>query len=111
VDKKIITHVATLSKLNRVFWVQDSADGPVSLAIRSSSLNETKSMATIQSGFSDHIGGISIDWLSENIYWSQQKLQRIEVSRLDGSHKKVLVDLAEKAGAEINKISVDPIRG
>ena len=110
-NQEIITHVVALSKSKRVFWVQDSADGPTSLAIRSSSLNGTGSKSTIQSGFTDHIGGISIDWMSENIYWSQQKLQRIEVSRLDGSHKKVLVDLADRAGAEINKVLVDPIQG
>ena len=99
--------ITTLSKEKRVFWVQGTTR---EFSIRTASLSqdETQSKTIIQSGISDEVGGIAIDWLSRNIYWSQKNLQRIEVSRLDGRYKRVVVD---KSGGKIGKVSVDPIRG
>lgn len=36
-------------------------------------------------------GGISIDWIGRNLFWVDPKNRRIEVSRLDGSRKKVII--------------------
>lgn len=36
--------------------------------------------------------GIAIDHMSRNMYWTDSILDRIEVSRLDGSHRRVLFD-------------------
>lgn len=36
---------------------------------------------------------IAVDWIADNIYWSDQERHLIEVSRLDGSSRKVLIDL------------------
>jgi DNA-binding beta-propeller fold protein YncE len=52
--------------------------------------------------------GIAVDWISKNLYWTDSGLDRIEVSRLDGTNRKLLVSegLVNPRG-----ISVDPIRG
>lgn len=103
-----ITQIATFSSLKRVFWVQDSEGGQASVAIMSASLNESRIKTTVQSGFSSHIAGIAIDWMSRNIYWSQQKLGRIEVSRLDGGYRRIIIK--EQPGIEIYRLKIDPIR-
>ncbi|XP_064621672.1 nidogen-1-like isoform X2 [Lineus longissimus] len=36
--------------------------------------------------------GVAVDWLTGNIYWTDSILDRIEVSRNDGTNRKVLVD-------------------
>lgn len=35
--------------------------------------------------------GISVDWLGHNIYWADSETNRIEVARLDGSNRRVLI--------------------
>lgn len=35
--------------------------------------------------------GIAVDWLGHNIYWADSEARRIEVARLDGSSRKVLI--------------------
>lgn len=35
--------------------------------------------------------GIAIDWLGHNIYWADSETKRIEVARLDGSSRRVLI--------------------
>lgn len=37
-----------------------------------------------------HPDGLAIDWIGRNIYWSDNLLNTIEVSRLDGRNRKVL---------------------
>lgn len=36
--------------------------------------------------------GLAIDWLARNLYWTNNGMDRIEVSRLDGSSRRVLVN-------------------
>jgi len=35
--------------------------------------------------------GISVDWLGHNIYWADSGTNRIEVARLDGTNRRVLI--------------------
>jgi low density lipoprotein receptor-related protein 5/6 len=35
--------------------------------------------------------GIAVDWVANNIYWTDMNKKRIEVARLDGSSRCVLV--------------------
>ena len=34
---------------------------------------------------------IAVDWVGRNLYWTDFSLQTIEVSKLDGSHRTVLL--------------------
>lgn len=69
------------------------------------------SRKTIMSSFdfdqlnSDWLGGIAIDWIAQNIYWTDQKRGLIEVSRLDGSFRRVIAWQLFKPSI----IKVDPI--
>lgn len=35
--------------------------------------------------------GMAVDWVAHNIYWADSGTSKIEMSRLDGLHRKVLV--------------------
>ena len=35
--------------------------------------------------------GIAIDWIADNMYWTDADTNRIEVSRLDGRYRKVII--------------------
>jgi len=52
--------------------------------------------------------GVAVDWVSKNLYWTDSGTDRIEVSRLDGTHHKTLFsdDLVNPRA-----IVVDPVRG
>lgn len=39
----------------------------------------------------DYPEGMAIDWMGRNIYWADTGTNRIEVARLDGQHRQVLV--------------------
>ena len=53
----------------------------------------------------DHL---AIDWIARNIYWTESELDRIEVARIDGSSRKIIVSdkLEQPRG-----IVVDPADG
>lgn len=52
--------------------------------------------------------GIAVDWIARNLYWTDQGTKRIEVSRLNGTSRLVLVvDDLEKPRA----ITLDPVTG
>ncbi|PIK49920.1 Prolow-density lipoprotein receptor-related protein 1 [Apostichopus japonicus] len=36
--------------------------------------------------------GLAVDWVGRNLYWTDKGLNVIEVSKLDGAHRKVLMD-------------------
>ena len=52
--------------------------------------------------------GLAVDWLGRNLYWCDKMTDTIEVSRLDGRYRRVLVrtDLQEPRA-----IAVHPFRG
>ena len=37
--------------------------------------------------------GIAIDWIADNLYWTDAETDKIEVSRLDGKFRKVIVSV------------------
>lgn len=39
----------------------------------------------------DYPEGMAVDWLGKNLYWADTGTNRIEVSKLDGQHRQVLV--------------------
>ena len=55
----------------------------------------------------DWLGGIAVDWIAQNLYWTDQKRGLIEVSRLDGSFRRVISAQLFKPSL----ITVDPLLG
>ena len=55
-----------------------------------------------------HCEGISIDWVNKYVYWTDNKNGRIDMSRVNGSNRKVLFysDVQDPRG-----ITVDPVHG
>lgn len=52
--------------------------------------------------------GVAIDWVSRNIFWTDTGTDRIEVARLDGSSRRVIIsDQLDEPRA----IAVDPVNG
>ena len=52
--------------------------------------------------------GIAVDWVAHNIYWADSGTSKIEMSRLNGSHRKVLV---WKDIQSPRAIALDPPKG
>jgi low density lipoprotein receptor-related protein 5/6 len=63
--------------------------------------------SVIQFGLSDP-ESIAVDWIAQNLYWADFGTERIEMSRLDGSSRKVLVwnDVHDP-----KSIAIDPAHG
>lgn len=55
----------------------------------------------------DWLGGMAVDWIGDNIYWCDEKRNIIEVARLNGSRRYVVISYVNKPKA----IAVDPIAG
>jgi len=56
----------------------------------------------------DRPDGVAVDWVARNIYWTDTGTDQIEVARLNGSYRKVVIseDLLEPRA-----IVVDPLDG
>lgn len=52
--------------------------------------------------------GLAVDWVAHNIYWADTGSKRIEVARLNGSGRKVLL---WKNIEEPQSIALDPSEG
>ncbi|XP_002138212.3 prolow-density lipoprotein receptor-related protein 1 isoform X1 [Drosophila pseudoobscura] len=97
-------HAAT----DMLYW-GDNEVGSISRVKRDGTQRETILEAINLAGYKqqDWLGGIAIDWVAGNIYWSDTKRNLIEVSRLDGSHRYVVVANVEKPTV----LAVDPLQG
>ena len=70
---------------DKVYWT-DISNGFLASGFRNAT--------SVQRFLSCNIGspeGMAIDWVGRNIYWTDVKSKRIEVSRLDGSKRKALI--------------------
>ncbi|XP_049880284.1 low-density lipoprotein receptor-related protein 1 [Pectinophora gossypiella] len=56
----------------------------------------------------DWLAGLAVDWVGGNMYWSDPRRNLVEVARLDGSHRYVLLDTDPDA---VTTLAVDPVRG
>ncbi|KAG8179495.1 hypothetical protein JTE90_027207 [Oedothorax gibbosus] len=68
-----------------IFW-----SDPGSEEIRSMNINDPKSNRTIISTGLISPDGLAVDWIGKKLYWTDSETNRIEVSNLDGSYRKVL---------------------
>lgn len=69
-----------------IFYTDAAADAIVSVNM----LNFSDTKAIIPKNLSNP-NGISVDWIADNIYWTDTGNKVVEVSRLDGSFRKVVV--------------------
>ena len=56
----------------------------------------------------DHPDGIAVDWIGRNLYWTDTGTDRIEVARLNGTSRKVL--LSDNLD-EPRAVALDPVNG
>ena len=56
----------------------------------------------------EHPDGIAVDWIARNIYWTATGTDRIEVSRLNGTSRKIVIS---DGLDEPRAIAVDPAAG
>lgn len=91
-----------------MYWA-DSEKGTITRIKRDGTQREVilKQLDQLDPNNSDWLGGIAIDWVANNIYWSDQKRNIIEVSRLNGSHRYIVISNVEKPTA----LAVDPFAG
>lgn len=88
--------IDTYYKTGRIFWLDDS--GPVT--INWAFLNGSGFESIVEAGLSD-VYGLAVDWMAQNIYWIHNKKARIEVARLDGRHRRVLVYNTEEVSLQL----------
>jgi len=56
----------------------------------------------------DRPDGVAIDWVARNVYWTDTGTDHIEVARLNGSYRKVIIS---EELLEPRAIVVDPLDG
>lgn len=80
---------------------------PVWQTISRAFMNGSGVEAVIEFGL-DYPEGMAVDWMGRNIYWADTGTNRIEVARLDGQYRQVLVckDLDNP-----RSLALDPAKG
>ncbi|XP_035692681.1 low-density lipoprotein receptor-related protein 4-like [Branchiostoma floridae] len=86
-----------------VFYTQQQDDGTQNIE-RLSIIGEGDTMTIFENG--QGIEGIAVDWVASNLYWTERRLGRIHVSKLDGSLRRVLISNLDQPSA----IAVHPGR-
>lgn len=69
-----------------VYWTDDETK-----SIRRAQLFNGSDQQNIITDEINHPDGLAIDWISRNLYWADTGTDRIEVSRLDGKFRRVLL--------------------
>ena len=77
------------NRTGRIFWADSE-----SKAIYSSFENGSNVIKIVSSGI-DMVEAIAIDWIADNMYWTDYVLQHIEVSKLDGSRRKIFMNVRD----------------
>ena len=76
------------NRTSRIYW-----SDRVYKAIYSSYENGSDVKTIVSSGIG-LIESLAVDWIGENLYWTDYSLQHIEVSRLDGKRRKILFNVS-----------------
>ncbi|XP_054274081.1 low-density lipoprotein receptor-related protein 1-like [Macrosteles quadrilineatus] len=92
-----------------IYWA-DSDHGTVTRIHRDGTGREAvvEHFETMDSVPVDWLTGLAVDWIADNLYWTDPKLNVIEVSRADGSSRFVVVP----GGLDTpHSLALDPARG
>ncbi len=70
-------------------------------------MNGSANEQVVQHGL-EYPEGVCVDWVAHNLYWADTGTRRIEMSRIDGSARRVLIwrDIADP-----RSIALDPPNG
>lgn len=79
--------------------------------IKTINIHNFSDVRTIVTDESDSVYQIAVDWLANNVYWSDQKKNVIEVAKLDGSSRKSLIKNPDNAAYWFWNIAVFPKLG
>ncbi|CAL8375096.1 unnamed protein product [Arctogadus glacialis] len=93
---------------NRIYWT-DIQSKTISRAY----MNGSSLEHVIEFGL-DYPEGMAVDWMGRNIYWADTGTNRIEVARLDGQYRQVLVckDLENPRSLDNPRsLALDPANG
>lgn len=93
---------------DQIFWA-DNEKGTITSIKRDGTERNTviKFFDQYETSADDWLNGIAVDWVAENIYWSVAKRNLIEVARLNGSSRYVVLSNVDSPKA----IAVDPVAG
>lgn len=75
------------NRTSRLYWADKGTQ-----AIYSSFENGTNVVKLVGSGLGQ-VESIAVDWIGQNIYWADYLLQHIEVSRIDGKNRRILLNV------------------
>ncbi|XP_064475155.1 prolow-density lipoprotein receptor-related protein 1-like [Ornithodoros turicata] len=90
---------------NCIYWSEVTAIGST---IKRLCFNDTQQQQVLHSTTVQNPDGLAVDWVGRNLYWCDKGKDTIEVSRLDGTFRKVLI----RTGLEEPRaIVVDPYDG
>jgi low density lipoprotein-related protein 2 len=76
------------NKTGRIYWADRATQ-----AIYSASENGTNIIKIVSSGLG-LVESIAIDWIGQNIYWTDYIMQHIQVAKLDGTRRKILFNVS-----------------
>ena len=87
---------------SRIFWADLDAH-----KISRAFINGSQTEVIVDVGVT-YPDGLAVDWVADNIYWTDSFLERIECSRLDGRYRKTLI---WKNLTEPHSLALDPGMG
>lgn len=75
------------NRTGRIYWADRSSH-----SIYSSFENGTNVVKLVGSGLA-LVESLAVDWIGQNLYWTDYLLQHIEVSRIDGKNRRILLNV------------------
>lgn len=104
----LATNIDFHADTNYIYFA-DSDKGIISRVKRDGTKREllVNQFDQIENQSGDWLGGFAIDWVANNIYWTDQNRNLIEVSRSDGTFHYVIASNIERP----NALGIDPVAG
>ena len=83
------------NRTGRIYWADRGSQ-----AIYSSFENGSSVIKLADSGLG-LVESLAVDWIGQNLYWTDYLLQHIEVSKLDGKNRRILLNVRVRFFARI----------